>query len=350
MSSAPSRAVAHQDVPAATPCSAGPRRYILETLESAPVRSKPKAYALLSLASAAWAGNIVLGRAVRAEIPPFGMAFWRWAIACAVASPFLLPAVIRNAAVMRREWRLIAGLALLGMTLFHTLLYLAVHTTTAINATLILSISPLLIPVASQLILGRAQSWRELVGAALSGVGVVIIVARGDPEVLAQLAFTRGDLMMLGATAAWTLYSVILKRKPADLEPGALLGACMALAAVLLLPLYLWESAQGRVVPWTPSSLAVFAYLALGPSLLAYYCYNRGVADVGPVQAGFSINLIPVFATLLALVFLKEQLHWFHGVGILLIGGGAWWAATQGSGVRADQTRTTARERRTRWR
>ena len=302
-------------------------------MENAPIRSKARAYALLSLASAAWAGNIVLGRAVRAEIPPFGMAFWRWAIACALASPFLLPAILRNRAVMRREWRLIVSLALLGMTVFHTLLYLAVHTTTAISATLILSISPIIIPSASRVILGRTQSWRELAGAALSGVGVVIIVARGDPQVLAELAFTRGDLMMLGATAAWTLYSVILKRKPADLEPGALLGACMAIAALLLLPLYLWETAQGRVVPWTPSSAAVFAYLALGPSLLAYYCYNRGVAEVGPVQAGLSINLIPVFATLLALLFLKEQLHWFQGIGIVLIAGGAWWAATRSGGA-----------------
>jgi drug/metabolite transporter (DMT)-like permease len=276
----------------------------------------------------------VLGRAVRAEIPPFGMAFWRWALACLLASPFLLPAVLRNAAVLRREWRLIVSLALLGMTLFHTLLYLAVHTTTAINATLILSISPIVIPIASRLILGSTQSWRELWGAALSGMGVVVIVARGDPQVLARLAFTRGDLMMLGATAAWTLYSVILKRKPADLESGALLGACMAIAALLLLPLYLWETSRGEAVLWTPNSLAVFAYLALGPSLLAYYCYNRGVAEVGPVQAGFSINLIPVFATLLALLFLKERLYWFHGLGIVLIAAGAWWAATQKSGTR----------------
>jgi len=287
---------------------------------------KLRAYALLSLASAAWAGNVVLGRAVRADIPPIGMAFWRWAVACAVASPFLLPALLRNKAVVRREWRLILSLATLGMTLFHTLLYLAVHTTTAINATLILSISPIIIPTASRLILGRPQTPRELAGAALSTLGVVIIMSRGDLAVLQQLAFTRGDLMMLGATAAWTLYSVLLKRKPADLDSRALLGACMAVAALLLLPLYLWETSTGQVVPLTLSSLLVFAYLVLGPSLLAYYCYNRGVAEVGPVHAGLSINLIPVFATVLALLFLKEQLHGFHVLGILVIAGGSCWA------------------------
>jgi drug/metabolite transporter (DMT)-like permease len=295
-------------------------------------QSRLKAYALLSLASAAWAGNIVLGRAVRAEIPPIGMAFWRWAVASAAASPFLLPVLVRNAAVVRREWRLIVSLAFLGMTLFHTLLYLAVHTTTAINATLILSISPIIIPTASRVILGRPQTSRELAGAALSALGVVIIVSRGELTVLRELAFTRGDLLMLGATAAWSLYSVLLRRKPADLEPGALLGACMALAALLLSPLYLWELSTGQSVPVTLSSLLVIGYLVLGPSLLAYYCYNRGVAEVGPVHAGLSINLIPVFTTVLALTFLKEQLHGFHVLGILVIAAGSCWAM---SGPRA---------------
>jgi len=204
----------------------------------APLRS----YALLVVASAAWAGNIVLGRAVRAEIPPMGMAFWRWALALAVASPFLWPVVVRNRALLRHHWRLMGVLALLGMAMFHSLLYEAVHTTTAINATLILAISPILIPTAARVILGQRQTRGELLGALVSALGVVVIVARGEWSVLRELAFTRGDLLMLGATAAWSLYSVILRRKPAELEPGALLGACMALAVLLLLPLYLWEA------------------------------------------------------------------------------------------------------------
>jgi drug/metabolite transporter (DMT)-like permease len=287
-----------------------------------------KAYALLSLASAAWAGNVVLSRAVRAEIPPIGLAFWRWLLATLLAAPFLLPVVLRNRAVVRREWKLIASLAFLGMTVFHTLLYFAVHTTTAINATLILSISPLLAPALSRVVLGRPQTRRELIGAALSAVGVVVIVARGDAAVLGSLAFTRGDLMMLGATMAWTLYSVLLERKPADLEPGALLGSSMAAAALFLSPLYAWEALSGLAVPWTAPALLVFAYLALFPSLLASYCYNRGVAEVGPVLASFSLNLIPVFATVFAMLFLDERLHAFHVVGVLAIGAGAWLATS----------------------
>src|SRR5262245_54656159 len=289
-----------------------------------------RAYGLLALASAAWAGNIVLGRAVRAEIPPIGMAFWRWALACIVAGPFLLPVMRRNRVTLRRHWALIISLALLGMTLFHTLLYYAVHTTTAINATLILSISPIVIPMLSRVLLGRPQTRTELLGVVLSALGVAIIVARGDLAVLRHLAFTRGDVLMLGATAAWALYSVLLRRKPPELEPGALLGACMLSAALSLLPLYLWEVSRGQLVPLTLASVLVIAYLALVASLLGYYCYNRGVAEVGPVHAGLSINLIPVFATAFALVFLGEQLHGFHVAGVLVIALGVAAASVEG--------------------
>jgi drug/metabolite transporter (DMT)-like permease len=298
-----------------------------------PSPAKLRAYALLAVASAAWAGNIVLGRAVRAEIPPMGMAFWRWALALVIASPFLWPVVVRNRAVLRRQWRLIGSLALLGMAVFHSLLYEAVHTTTAINATLILAISPILIPTAARLILGQRQTRGELFGAVVSTLGVVVIVARGEWSVLRELAFTRGDVMMLGATAAWSLYSVILRRKPRELEPAALLGACMAVAVLLLFPLYLWETLFIQVMPVTVSSGLVLTYLALVASLLAYYCYNRGVAEIGPVHAGLSINLIPVFTTAFAVLFLKEQLHGFHIAGILAIAAGS-WLATRGSNAR----------------
>jgi drug/metabolite transporter (DMT)-like permease len=293
-----------------------------------PRPAKLRAYALLAVASAAWAGNIVLGRAVRAEIPPFGMAFWRWALALGGASPFLVPAVVRNRAVVRREWRLIGVLALLGMAVFHSLLYEAVHTTTAINATLILSISPIMIPTAARVILSQRQTRGELLGALVSTLGVVVIVARGEWSVLRELAFTRGDVMMLGATAAWSLYSVILKRKPAELESGALLGACMAVAVLLLFPLYLRETLSTQAMPVTVSSVLVLTYLALVASLLAYYCYNRGVAELGPVHAGLSINLIPVFTTAFAIAFLKESLHGFHLAGILAIAAGSWLATS----------------------
>jgi drug/metabolite transporter (DMT)-like permease len=286
-----------------------------------------RAYLLLAVASAAWAGNIVLGRAVRAEIPPIGMAFWRWLLALLVGGVVLVPALLRNAAVLRREWKLILVLGALGMALFHSLLYAAVHSTSAINASLILATTPIFVPFASRWILGQGQTRHELIGAVLSTLGVAVIVSRGELAVFRQLTFSLGDLLMVVATAAWALYSVVLKRKPADLEPSALLGACMTVAVLTLLPFYLWESQAVQRVPFTRVSVLVLGYQALAASLLAYVCYNAAVALVGPVHAGLSINLIPFFATVLALLFLGERLHGFHLVGMLMIALGLWLAA-----------------------
>ncbi|MEY2932233.1 MAG: hypothetical protein RL033_2982 [Pseudomonadota bacterium] len=296
-----------------------------------------RAYLLLAVASAAWAGNIVLSRAVRAEIPPIGMAFWRWLLALLLGGVVLVPSLLRNRAAVRRAWKLIVVLGALGMALFHSLLYAAVHSTSAINASLILAITPIFVPLASRLILGQGQTRRELFGAVLSTLGVGVIVSRGELAVFQHMTFSVGDLLMIVATAAWTLYSVVLKRKPAELPPSALLGACMIVALLSLLPFYVWESLTVQLVPFTRVSVLVIGYQALAASLLAYVCYNAAVAQVGPVHAGLSINLIPVFATVLALLFLDEQLHAFHLVGTLLIALGLLLAASSSFARRAGQ-------------
>lgn len=287
-----------------------------------------RAYLLLAVAAAAWAGNVVLSRAMRAEIPPLGMAFWRWLLALVLAGPWLAPALRRNRAVLRREWKLLLLLGSLGMALFQALLYSAVHTTSAVNASLILAITPIFVPLASRLLSRRRQTGRQLLGAVLSTLGVGVIVSRGELAVLRQLTFSVGDLLMLLAAAAWTLYSVVLEGKPAELEPRALLGSCMAVAVLALLPFYVWESLSVQVVPLTPVSALVLGYQALVASLLAYVCYNAAVAQVGSVHAGLSINLIPAFATLLALLFLGERLHGVHFAGMLMIALGLWQAAS----------------------
>ncbi|MEY4544091.1 MAG: hypothetical protein RL685_286, partial [Pseudomonadota bacterium] len=149
-----------------------------------------RAYLLLAVASAAWAGNIVLSRAVRAEIPPIGMAFWRWLLALLLGGVVLVPSLLRNRAAVRRAWKLIVVLGALGMALFHSLLYAAVHSTSAINASLILAITPIFVPLASRLILGQVQTQRELFGAVLSTLGVGVIVSRGELAVFQHMTFS----------------------------------------------------------------------------------------------------------------------------------------------------------------
>ncbi len=301
------------------------------------------ASALLALSSLCWSGNIVLGRAVHAEIPPVGMNFWRWAVALALLLLFTARPLRRNWPVVRREWKLIVALGVIGMALFQSMLYLALATTTAINAALILAITPVAIAILSRFILGERLGPRQAAGTVLSLAGVGVIVTRADAGAVLGLRFTEGDVVMVFAVLAWALYSVLVKQRPADLHPRAMLSATVIVAVAALLPAYLWETAAVRPVPVTWTAAATIAYVAVFASVVAFIAFNRGIEVLGPNRGGLFMHLIPVFATLLAIVFLGERLEAFHAAGIAAIASGLYLSTTarrpHGTLARADDQR-----------
>jgi drug/metabolite transporter (DMT)-like permease len=283
---------------------------------------------LLTVSSACWGGNIFIGRLVHAEVPPVGLSFWRWALALAVFLPFAWPKVRRDWPVMCRHWRILALLALTSMAGFHTALYLAVNYTTATNAALLIAICPLLVPVLAWALYRDPVTPRILAAILLSLLGVAVVILRGDPARLLALQVNAGDLIMLAAVFFWSLYTVLLKRRPAGLHPQSLLVAMMVATSVMLLPVYLWESVFLRTMPVTADALLAVAYVVVFASILAFLCFNRGIEVLGPSTGGLFLHLIPVFAALLAFVFLGERLQAFHAVGIAAIVGGILMATT----------------------
>jgi len=292
-----------------------------------PANPNPLAYLLMACAALFWAGNIVIGRAASTSVPPVGLSFWRWTVALAIFLPFVLPLIRRQWPVMRREWRLLALLGLLGVAVFHTFLYVAVSTTTAINAALIYAATPALVPLIAWPILGDRLGLRQAGGILLSSLGIAIVVTRADPAILGAMEFTRGDLWMIAAVVAWSFYSVLVKRRPADLNPNAMLAGMMTVGVLMTLPFYLWETATGRAMPYDANAAWTVGYVAVFASILAYICYNRGIELVGPSRAALTAHMLPVFAAALSVVFLGETLHLYHlggaaavVMGILLSG------------------------------
>jgi drug/metabolite transporter (DMT)-like permease len=284
-------------------------------------RGLPPALAalLLTVASACWGGNIFIGRLVHAEVPPVGLSFWRWVLALVLLLPFAWPRVRRDWPEIRHHWRRLALLAFFGMALFHTSLYLSVNYTTATNAALLVAICPVLVPVLSWGLYREPITGRILLAIAVSLLGVAVVVTRGDLAQLRTLSFNKGDLTMLVAVFAWSMYTVLVKRRPASLHPQSLLVATMAFATAFLLPVYLWESAFVRPMPVMQDAILTIVYVVLFASLLAFFCFNRGIEALGPNRGGLFMHLVPVFAALLAFIFLGERLQGFHAVGIAAI-------------------------------
>ncbi len=278
-------------------------------------------YLLLILPPLFWAGNAVLARGVADLIPPVAMSFWRWALALLILLPFTWKQTRRDWPEIRQHWKIIFLLGLLGIASFNTLLYAAAHSTTVINIALTQSVMPVIIVVISFFLFRDRVTPLQFFAIGLCTVGAGHIVIRGDLQRLLQLEFVRGDLFMLLAVSLYGLYSVLLRKRP-DIAPMSFLTTTFAVGVVLLLPLYLWEYQTAPSLHLTQPVVLSLLYVAFCPSILAYLFWNRGIHEIGANQAGLYINLIPLFASLLAVIFLGERFQGYHIVGIVLIASG----------------------------
>jgi len=281
-------------------------------------------YLLLTLTVLFWSGNMVVGRGVRADVPPLTLAFWRWAIAFACILPLALPHLKSQWPQLKQGWQPILVLGVLGVGGYNTFAYLALQYTGATNAVLLNSFVPIATIAISWAFLGKHLRRLEAIGVLVSLVGAVTIIGRGDIGVLASLNLNVGDLWMLGAVAVWAIYTVGLAWRPAGVHPMLMLAALTAVGLVALAPAYAWELSRGLHITVTTGSLAALAYVGIFPSFLGYIFYNRGVAEVGPNQASLFIHLMPVFGTILSALFLGEIPHGYHYAGIALIFSGIW--------------------------
>ena len=281
-------------------------------------KSTLPAFLMVAVAPMCWAGNIVLGKGVATLIPPVALAFWRWAVAFLILLPLTWPYVKRDWKTAVAGWKILALLALFGVTSFNTLLYMAMHTTTAINGALIQTTMPAVIIVISLVMYGERVSWLQAAGVALCVVGAGVVVLKGRWQALIDMALVQGDMLMIVAVVLYALYSALLPKRP-TMHPVSFMTYTFGLGCLGLLPLYLWEMSVVGSFTLTIGVAGSIGYVALFPSIVAYFCWNRGVAVIGANRTGLFINLIPVFAAVLAILFLGESLKAFHLVGMALI-------------------------------
>lgn len=281
-------------------------------------------YLLLTLTVLSWSGNMVIGRGIRGDIPPLTLAFWRWVIAFLLVLPLALPHLKTQWPLLKKGWKPLLVLGLLGVGGYNTFAYLALQYTGATNAVLLNSFIPIATIAISWAFLGKRLRVAEGIGVLVSLAGAVTIVARGDPGVLAGLNLNVGDLWMLAAVVVWAIYTVGLAWRPSGVDPMLMLAALTVIGLAALAPAYAWEISQGRSISVHLGSLASLAYVGIFPGFLGYVFYNRGVAEVGANKASLFIHLMPVFGTLLSAIFLAEVPQWYHYVGIALIFSGIW--------------------------
>lgn len=273
-----------------------------------------------------WAGNAVVGRLVHDLVPPVTLNFLRWAIALLVLLP-MAAWIYRPGSGLWSHWRRFAVLGLLGVGLYNALQYLALQSSSPINVTLVAASMPVWMLAIGWLFFKAQVSRRQVMGAALSIAGVLLVLSRGEWRQLLALRLVPGDLFMLLATIAWSVYSWLLamRKDPENIRQD---WAAFLLAQVSFGVVWSGLSAAGEWlvfdphIYWSWPLAAALVYVALGPAIIAFRCWSAGVQRVGPNIAAFFNNLTPLFAALLSSAFLGELPHLYHVAAFAFIVGG----------------------------
>jgi drug/metabolite transporter (DMT)-like permease len=289
------------------------------------IRLPPLTLLWLVLPPLLWAGNAVAGRLAVGSVSPLLLNAVRWAIAALILLP-LGWRILKSEGPLWSRWKRFTLLGLLGMGSYNALQYLALTTSSPINVTLIAASMPVWMLTVGALFFGERARRTQLLGAVLSLAGVLLVLSRGNWHTLMQVRLVPGDLYMVAATISWAFYSWMLARPgPGERAwPWAeFLMAQMAFGLVWAGGAAVGEWAAGAAqLEWNGWVLALLAYVAIGPSLIAYRCWGMGVAAVGPTIAAFFGNLTPVFAALMSAALLGDLPRWFHGAAFVLIAAG----------------------------
>jgi drug/metabolite transporter (DMT)-like permease len=279
------------------------------------------AWTLLALTNLFWAGNIVLGRGVVGLVPPIALSYVRWTGAFLIGLAFAWRQLRRDLPVLQRHWRLMLLLSATGVASYNTMSYIGLTETTALNVLLLQSAMPLVILVWAFVLFRDRPSLLQSAGVLVSLLGVVTIAGQGSIAVLRHLSINHGDLWILGAIAINGSYAAMLRLRP-KVHPLSFLVAAMGIGSCMNLPFFLWEELTVARIPFDWQALTALAYIAVFPSFIAYLFFNRGIELIGPARAGQSMHLMPVFGAVLAVLFLGEQFHLYHAIGIALIAAG----------------------------
>lgn len=291
-----------------------------------------QAYIVLSITALCWGANTVFAKLSVGEVSPMVLIMLRWLGVVAIALPLAWRDLRRNWSRLRPSLPYLGAMGALGFTAFNGLFYSAAHNTTALNMGIVQGTIPVFV------LLGAVLAYRtrirplQAIGVTLTLGGVVLVASDGDWTRLRTLTFNPGDVMIIIACALYAMYTLWLRRKP-DISALTWFSLLAVAALAASIPAAAVEHALGAAQWPTPRGWQILLLIVLLPSFIAQVCFIRGVELIGPERSGVFVNLVPVIASLAAVLILGEALRWFHGAALVLVLGGIWLAEHRASAL-----------------
>ena len=279
-----------------------------------------KYYVFLILAVLFWSGNFIFGRYISNSIEPVQLSFFRWFFVLVLFLPYIIINYKNLILGLKKDALLLIVFASFGIAGFNTFLYYGLQTTTATNALLINSSTPIFIIIISSFIFKTEITKIQIIGVFLSTLGVIYLILKGEINHIFELKFNPGDLWIVLAALDWAFYSVLLKFKPKELSSFDFLSITTVIGVIILFFVFIF---QGYTLEFSflenKDVLYSLIYIVIFPSILSFYFWNRATIEIGANKAGQSAHLMPIFGAVLAYLFLDEVMQFYHIVGMIFI-------------------------------
>lgn len=284
-----------------------------------------KAYILLILTTLIWGGNAVAGKLAVGHVSPMLLTTLRWGLPILLLMTFSLPQLRRDWPVVRQNIWILFALGAVGFAFFNIAFYSALQYTTAVNVSIEQAGMPMFIFLLNFILFRIRLNWAQLVGFAMSLLGVILTATHGNPASIVSLDINYGDALMIFGALFYAVYTVGLRYRP-SIHWKSMMLAMYVGAFIGSLPFAAYEIAAGDVIWPDMQGWAVVAYTVVFASIVSQILYIWGVELIGPNRAGVFINLSPIFGTLLSILILSEAFHLYHAVALVLVLGGIWLA------------------------
>ncbi len=280
-----------------------------------------RAYGLLTVTTWCWGANAIFGKVAVGEISPMLLVTLRWLGVVILLLLFARKHLIKDWPILRHHLKYICLMGTLGFTVFNALFYIAAHSTSAVNIGILQGAIPVFVLLGTFLLYHARISPTQVFGVAVTLVGVFTVASGGDFTQLLGLSINQGDLYMLIACLFYAGYSIGLSRRPAVSAMG-LFTSIALVAFIASLPLLVLEISNNTFQAPSPTGWVIVALVSLLPSFIAQVFFIYGVSLIGPGRAGVFVNLVPVFASIMAVFYLQESFEPYHAVSLVLVLGG----------------------------
>tara|TARA_B100000945_G_C20327648_1_gene570801 strand:- start:197 stop:1099 length:903 start_codon:yes stop_codon:yes gene_type:complete len=278
------------------------------------------AYLLLILTTLFWSGNFIVGKAASMfDIPPFSLNFYRWLFAGIILLPFTFKEIINKKNYIFDNIGFFIILGITSITIFNSAVYYSLYYMQVISGVLMISTIPVWIIFISSILGIEKTNKFQIFGVILSLIGVIFIITKSDLNLIKNLDFNKGDLIMASGMFAWALYSALLKKKSYEISQITLLEVVIILGLLFLVPIYFLEMSLGNPLIINKPFVLTLTYVVIFPGLAAFFFWIKGISIIGANRAGVFLHLMPIFGSLMAIILFKEKFMFYHLLGALFI-------------------------------